>query len=269
VVQLPVTAAVKPGSDVTLVNGEPQQTERTKDAASTKLEISGADFSVVLGGTSTGGTPLPLSPSGAPILSADVKLATSGDGYFPGTQIEVYVLEPLTSLGSIQVNADGAFAGSIAVPPGLPAGEYVIQMNGYTPAAQVRSISVGVTVRSAVLGACRAGWPAASAACGKVVQRVKSRPLLLPRRIIGGRNLLLRHRVRLDSGLIAKVTVLCRPIARAAPHGEVAYCTSHRKGRRTYLLVRQGMPMTARVILTAPATGKYAAYRYVRSYRIG
>lgn len=268
VVQLPDTETVRPGADVTFVDGKPLQTERRKDAASTKVAISGTDFSVVLGGTSAGGNPLKLSPSGAPILAAQEKLAASGDGYFPGTQIGVYVVEPLTSLGAIGVGADGAFSGSMTMPASLRAGDYVIQMNGYTPASQVRSISVGVTVRSAVLDSCRVGWPAAGTDCGKMAQRPKSGRVSLPAHIGEGRSLLLARKIRMSSGQMADVKVLCRPRTRARDAGDVAYCRTRHKGKRTYVLVRPDMAMTATVSITAPATRKYAAYRYLKTYRI-
>ena len=268
VVQLPETEAVRPGADFTFVDGKPLQTERTKDATSTKVKISGTDFSVVLGGTSAGGNPLKLSPSGAPILAAHEKLAASGDGYFPGTQIGVYVVEPLTSLGSIGVGADGAFAGSITMPASLLAGDYVIQMNGYTPASQVRSISVGVTVRSAALDLWTVRWPVAGGACGKVSQRPKSGRVSLPSHIRGGRNLLLAKKVRMSSGQMAEVRVLCRPRTRAGHAGDVAYCRTRHEGKRTFVLVRPDIAMTATVSITVPATGKYAEYHYLKTYRI-
>jgi hypothetical protein len=268
-VKKPETEKVKPGKDVTLVDGEPEKTETKKDDKSTKIAITGPEFKVEVGGTTSAGKPLPLTPAGAPIVAPREKVATSGDGYAPGSTIELYILDPLTSLGSIPVNPDGTFSGSITVPSTLPPGEYVIQMNGYTPTSQVRSVSVGMTVRSAALVLCAEGTSAkATSDCLGVAQRPKS-GIILPDELFGGRNLLLPTRIRMNSGVFADAQVLCTPMMRSAPKGDIAYCETTRVGKKTYVLVRPNMRLNARVVISAPATSKYAAYTSTKRYSIG
>jgi hypothetical protein len=268
-VKKPETEKVKPGKDVTLIDGEPTPTEKKKDGKSTKVEISGPEFKVEVGGTTSAGKPLPLTPAGAPIVAPREKVATSGDGYAPGSTIELYILDPLTSLGSIPVNPDGTFSGSITVPSALPPGEYVIQMNGYTPTSQVRSVSVGMTVRSAALVLCAEGTSAkATSDCPGLAQRPKS-GIILPKELFGGRNLLLPTRIRMNSGQFADAKVLCSPATRSAPKGDIAYCETTRVGKKTYVLVRPNMRLNARVVISAPPTSKYAAYTSTKRYTIG
>jgi hypothetical protein len=102
---------------------------------------------------------------------------------------------------------------------------------------------------------------------GRVVQRPKS-GIVLPKELVAGRNLLLPTRIRMNSGDFADVKVLCSPVARSVPLGDVAYCETTRVGKKTYVLVRPGMRMSARVIISAAATAKYTAYRYTKSYSI-
>ncbi len=267
-VKKPETEKVKPGKDITLVDGEPAKTETKKDGKSTKVEISGPEFEVEVGGTTPAGAPLPLTPGGAPIVAPKEKVATSGKGYAPGTSIEVYLLDPLTSLGSFPVNPDGTFSGSVTLPPTLPPGEYVIQMNGYTPTSQVRSVSVGISVRSAALVLCSEGTTAkSSAACPSKPQRPR-KGFILPDELLGGRNLLIPTRVRMNSGVFADVQALCTPVLRSAPKGDIAYCATTREGKKTYVLIRPDMRLSAQVVISAPATEKYAAYKFTKRYKV-
>lgn len=267
-VKRPETEKVKPGKDITLIDDAPTKTETTKNDKATKFEIAGPEFKVEVGGTTSAGTPLPLTPGGAPIVAPREKVATSGGGYAPGTVIELYILEPLTSLGSILVNPDGTFSGSVTVPSTLPPGQYVIQMNGYTSALQVRSVSVGISVRSAALVLCSEGTAAKSSSeCPGMPQRPR-KGFILPDELFGGRNLLMPTRVRMNSGVFADVQVLCTPVTRSAPKGEIAYCETTREGKKTYVLIRPDMRLSAQVVISAPATDEYAAYKFTKRYKV-
>ena len=72
----------------------------------------------------------------------------------------------------------------------------------------------------------------------------------------------------MNSGQFADVKVLCRPLTRAEPVGDVAYCQTTREGKATYVLVRPNTRLRATVIVTAPETAKYAAYKYTKKYTI-
>ena len=302
-VKTPDTEKVKPGQQVTLVGGLPVDVEKTKNDKSTKVELTGSDFKVNIGGQTTEGKELPLSEAGAPVVTPGQDLVSSGEGYAPGTEIELYILEPLTALGSFPVAADGTFGGSVSLPSTLPAGEYVVQMNGYSPGLEVRSVSFGLQFRSSTLILCadpvsrqrpagralsllstrarsiaaRSGLLQASmstiaaADCPASKDRIVQRPrkgFLLPAEIVAGRNLLLPTRVRMNSGQFADVSVLCSPVTRSAPLGDIAYCQTSRMGNKTYVLVRPDMRLSARVIISAPGNAKYAAYRYTKSYSV-
>ena len=267
-VKKPENEKVKPGKDVTLIDGEPTKTEKKKDDKSTKVEISSPEFEVTLGGTTPDGKPLPLSPTGAPVVTPQEKIATSGTGCAPATSVELYLLSPLTLLGTIPVSGDGTYSGSVGLPAGLPAGDYVLQSNCFTTTAQVRSGSVGISVRSAALTLCSVGTAAKSSTdCPGIPQRPK-KGFILPDELLGGRNLLLPTRIRMNSGHFADVKVLCAPITRSAPVGDVAYCQTTREGKKTFVLVRPNMRLRATVLVTAPATAKYAAYKYSKGYTI-
>jgi hypothetical protein len=126
-----------------------------------------------------------------------------------------------------------------------------------------------MTVRSAALVLCAEGTSAkATSDCLGVAQRPKS-GIILPDELFGGRNLLLPTRIRMNSGVFADAQVLCTPMMRSAPKGDIAYCETTRVGKKTYVLVRPNMRLNARVVISAPATSKYAAYTSTKRYSIG
>jgi hypothetical protein len=259
---------VQPGNEVTLVNGAPVRTEVKQNGTSTRLEILGEDFTFTLGATTATGKPLQLSAGGAPVVTPVDRIATSGQGCAPGTTVHLYLLTPLTTLGSIQVNGDGTFSGSVALPAGLKPGDYVVQTNCLTTTSQVRSLSIGLTLRSSTLVLCQTGGSADQVEkCVKVTQKPKA-GFLLPEELKAGRNVLLRTRIRMNSGQFARAEVLCFPVRRAAPQADVRYCETRRAGKKTYALIRPNMRLTARVVISAPATSKYAAYTFTKGYTV-
>ena len=61
--------------------------------------------------------------------------------------MKFYIL-PSTYLGSLMTDPAGSFSGTVPVPAGITPGSYTLQMNGYSPSSQVRSLSIGVVVKS-------------------------------------------------------------------------------------------------------------------------
>jgi uncharacterized repeat protein (TIGR02543 family) len=92
-----------------------------------------------------GASPRSLSLATTP--EADPTLDTSGSGFQPGSPIRVYLL-PSTRLGDITADASGGFSGHLPVPSGLAPGAQTLQINGFAPDGSVRSLSIGVVVKS-------------------------------------------------------------------------------------------------------------------------
>lgn len=76
-------------------------------------------------------------------------IAIQGSGYAPGSVVYTWMLAPASFITSTRADAAGAFSATLSLPPGISAGTHVLQVNGFTPAGQVRSASVGLSVFAA------------------------------------------------------------------------------------------------------------------------
>lgn len=166
-------AGVPLGNSMLLVNGAPTSVTVVSNAPQqpTGLDVSGPGFTMRLYGTGDDSDPLGLGQRSQLILqSPRVPLpqrprqastgrsgkfaacivrqpmaVSSGTGFKPGSSVRMYVL-PGTLVGSLQVDASGAYSGSLPVPVGLGIGDQTLQVNGYSTSGAVRSLSLGVQV---------------------------------------------------------------------------------------------------------------------------
>ena len=160
------TMSVSPGSAVVLVGGVPTTSTVAPTSRRDGVQVSGDGWTLDLAGTLPNGTPAPLDTNGTMRVVQGNGLAASGAGFAPNTEASIYVFpaSPTRSavrssregsnvpesapllLGNLTVGIDGTFAGTVPVPDTLSPGDFVAQVNGYTPAFQVRSASVGLIV---------------------------------------------------------------------------------------------------------------------------
>ena len=172
---IPATG-VPQGGSVFLVNGVPAAVSVAPNAqqAATALDISGPDFTMKLSGRGDDADPLGLGEKSQLILqspvaqtrrsgavrsaSAGVRSAamakcvlreplavSSGTGFQAGSPVKMYIL-PSTYIGTLTADASGSYSGSLPVPAGVKAGAQTLQVNGFSSAGAVRSLSLGITV---------------------------------------------------------------------------------------------------------------------------
>ena len=175
---------VRPGGSLLLVGGQlvPVAVDPEPGPRPTVITASGPGFIASFGGLGDDGIPLPLGASRAlvvqsvqpgrsgalPIARATMRsavrwahgatgtgvtsvapvVASSGDGYLPGSTIRFYVL-PDILMGDLVTDGTGAFDGDVPVPAGIAPGTRTLQMNGYAPDGSVRSLSIGILVKGA------------------------------------------------------------------------------------------------------------------------
>lgn len=145
---LPV-GGVPLGGSVLLVNGEPAPVTVRPNAPrnASGLDIEGSGFTMQLSGRTTNNRPLGLTPDGALILEQDRTAFTQGTGFQVNSQVFLYLLSTPKFLGTVAVNAGGAFQGTVPLPLDIPAGRHTLQANGITTDGVVRSLSLGVQVQ--------------------------------------------------------------------------------------------------------------------------
>lgn len=90
--------------------------------------------------------------------------------------------------------------------------------------------------------------------------------LTLPDDLHKGVNVVLTKPVRTNAKQTAKAAVTCLPLMRTKPIGDIVSCRVITSGRT--VIVKASSAAKVTVTLTAPAKGKYLAYRQVVTYRI-
>lgn len=83
----------------------------------------------------------------APVQRVQPYAVSSGTGFKVVSEVRFYIL-PNTYMGSLMTDGRGNYEGRLPVPAGIPDGTYTLQANGYAPSSAVRSLSLGVVVKS-------------------------------------------------------------------------------------------------------------------------
>ena len=96
--------------------------------------------------------------------------------------------------------------------------------------------------------------------------QVPTPAITLPVKLVNGTNLLLTKQVVTNAGNTVKVSATCSPLARMQPRGDVRACVVVKQGLSAYLRITTDEPIGVTVNLTAPAVGKYSAYKQVQVY---
>jgi len=166
---VPLPGPVAPGGSVLTVDGVPDP--NLVVAANVRddgLDVTGDGWSMTLDGLGPDGEPLQLGPDATLVLDAERDVRSTGTGFLPGSQVDVYMDPPVllqtgttgswlrdmvlraaeaTWIGSFTVAADGTFSGEATLPEEIKAGEHVLQAVGISPTRQTRAVSLGVLVQ--------------------------------------------------------------------------------------------------------------------------
>jgi hypothetical protein len=73
-------------------------------------------------------------------------VTTSGTGFKPFSQVDIWVYSTPTWLGSVITDAYGNFTTTVPMPSALPAGDHTFQAKGQTPESTVRMADVPITL---------------------------------------------------------------------------------------------------------------------------
>jgi LPXTG-motif cell wall-anchored protein len=113
----------------------------------TQVVLGGADFTVRLGTNCLTTCEAAVRDDGQPVLtlvpSGNVELA--GDGYQPGSSVEVWLFSDPVRLGVLTVDNDGSFSGTAPVGAAVP-GEHTLRLLGTGADGQPRTVEVAVIV---------------------------------------------------------------------------------------------------------------------------
>jgi outer membrane protein OmpA-like peptidoglycan-associated protein len=125
-------------------------------------EALGSDFQLSVETESTTGSPEPLTPIGVMQVPQGGRIVINGDGYLPDSQVAVFAIPRTidrmstkiwarsmmnaTYIASTTVSATGTVSATMFVPADMNLGDYVLQVNGETDLAQIRSVNLLMNV---------------------------------------------------------------------------------------------------------------------------
>jgi outer membrane protein OmpA-like peptidoglycan-associated protein len=139
----------------------------TRNATDSGWRGVGDGFAFTISVLGPTGQPERMAADGVMRATTGSSLALSADGYQPGSSVAAFavrrdipragaqsMLRLLSGrasadtiyLGTLQVNASGEVNGSVTVNSAIAAGDYVLQLNGYTVASGVRSLNLALNV---------------------------------------------------------------------------------------------------------------------------
>jgi large repetitive protein len=149
------TTAVLPllplGAATVIVNGQsiPTQIELVSP---TEVAVRSTGFELVLAADCASGCQVIITPDGRPVIQLEEGggVRVSGIGFLPGSVAYVWLFSEPRLLGTVVVNADGTFVGTLPLGD-LASGEHTLQVNGISAAGAPRSANLGVLVNEAGL----------------------------------------------------------------------------------------------------------------------
>jgi tRNA (Thr-GGU) A37 N-methylase len=141
-----------PGQSVATNAGEPEVVRVTADSAvkSATVEGDGWTMSVNIEGASG---EVSQSGEGGALLQfvRDEGILVAGGGFMPGTRADVWLFSEPTLLGTVDIDENGEFSGTVMVDGNVvPVGDHTLQLQGVGEDGFVRAANLGVTVSDAV-----------------------------------------------------------------------------------------------------------------------
>lgn len=147
----PVGATVAPAGSIIQIGGVDETVLVTANTSKDGIVVRGTQWGINAQGIEFGGGTAPLLGGRVLVVQQGQQVLVSGFGYQPNSVVKVYGYSPVILLGTVTVNAQGAFDASLLVSPGLQAGAGTLQINGYAPNGAVRSTSIGLEIRKAAM----------------------------------------------------------------------------------------------------------------------
>lgn len=153
VTQNGVTPAVVPGRSQVIENGTPVST--ILQVVNSGVELRGTGFQLGLGAECNVSTcEVSRDSSGNPFLVIEPtgQLIVEGDGFAPGSLVDVWMFSTPRYVGTVTVGPNGGFSAkfslqSLAVPPG----NHTLQASGVTVNGEQRVANIGLQVKSVPL----------------------------------------------------------------------------------------------------------------------
>ena len=106
------------------------------EATDDGVSITGADWNMAVGDGDPGTEGLNFTPGEANTVA--------GEGFMPGTRVDIWLFSTPTLAGSLEVNEDGTFSSEFVVD--VASGNHTLQIQGVGADGFIRAANLGVTV---------------------------------------------------------------------------------------------------------------------------
>jgi outer membrane protein OmpA-like peptidoglycan-associated protein len=108
--------------------------------------VSSADWSLQLVSTTKFVQGNTEDTSSRVVIEKGNTVTTSGTGFKPFSQVDVYVYSTPSWLGAVMTDQFGNFTTTLPMPPALPEGDHTFQAKGVTPGDKVRAAEIPITL---------------------------------------------------------------------------------------------------------------------------
>ena len=122
----------------------------TPNEAKTGVIVSAPDWSLAISSTTKFVQGNTADTSARVVIEKGNTVTTSGTGFKPFSQVDVYVYSTPTWLGAVITDAFGNFTTTLPMPSALPEGDHTFQAEGLTPDNLERTAAVPITLVPAV-----------------------------------------------------------------------------------------------------------------------
>jgi tRNA (Thr-GGU) A37 N-methylase len=141
-----------PGQSVATNAGEPEVVRVTADSAVKSATVDGDGWTMSVNIEGARGEVSESGEGGALLqFVRDEGIIVTGGGFMPGTRADVWLFSDPTLLGTVDIDGNGEFSGTVMVDGNVvPVGDHTLQLQGVGDDGYVRAANLGVTVSDAV-----------------------------------------------------------------------------------------------------------------------
>ncbi len=122
----------------------------TPNEEKTGIVVSSADWSLAISSTTKFVQGNTADSSARVVIEKGNTVTTSGTGFKPFSQVDVYVYSTPTWLGAVITDSLGNFTTTLPMPVALPEGDHTFQAEGLTPDNLQRTAAVPITLVPAI-----------------------------------------------------------------------------------------------------------------------
>lgn len=94
-------------------------------------------------------TPAPVIRDNRMVLLRDLQVFSKGTGFMPFSTVKIFMFSEPIQIGTATVKGDGTFETLSNLPQGIELGDHLLQVNGISPANEVRSTTLKVLLTEA------------------------------------------------------------------------------------------------------------------------